>query len=51
MAPKSRAAEDYKSLSKELLNRIKIKLKEEFRIEHTTIQVESENYEEIGHVN
>jgi cobalt-zinc-cadmium efflux system protein len=34
----------------ELLNRIKIKLKEEFRIEHTTIQVESENYEEIGHV-
>jgi cobalt-zinc-cadmium efflux system protein len=34
----------------ELLNRIKIKLKEEFRIEHTTIQVESENYDEIGHV-
>ncbi|MBI4161494.1 MAG: cation transporter [Acidobacteria bacterium] len=34
----------------DLLNRIKGMLKREFRIEHTTIQVESKQYDEIGQV-
>jgi cobalt-zinc-cadmium efflux system protein len=36
--------------SDDLLNQIKLKLKNEFEIEHTTIQVESEDYDEIGHI-
>ncbi len=34
----------------DLLNRIKEMLRSRFRIEHTTIQVESEHYDEIGQI-
>lgn len=34
----------------ELLNRVKRMLLERYRIEHTTLQIESPDYEELGHV-
>ena len=34
----------------DLLNRIKMMLKQDFKIDHTTIQVESESYDEVGQI-
>jgi len=44
------AARDVEASPDELLNRVKRLLLDRYHIEHTTLQVESPEYEELGHV-
>ena len=44
------AAPDGKLRQDDLLNRVKSMLLERYQIEHTTLQVESPEYEELGHI-